>query len=150
MCRLLHRLFESRYEEQQEGRNSNRDHGEVPVQPEHQTEHGDDGQQVNQNIQRRRRGEALNGLNIGGHRAQQIAGLVSVVIAEREALKMMIGAHPQIVGHPLPDAFRVVVVNVSRDSAQQRNHYERQRRQPGDLQFAAPVQHGTDQVVEPG
>ena len=148
--RFLHRLLESRHEEQQEGGHRDRDQGEVPVQPEHQTEHGDDGQQVNQNVQGGGGGKTLDGLDVGGHRAQQVAGLVGIVVAEREALQMMIGAHPQIVGHPLPDALGVVVVNVGGDRAEHGNHHERQRRQSGDLQLAAAVQHGPDQVVQPG
>src|SRR5271157_5013160 len=148
--RLLHRLLESRYEEQQEGRHRDRDHGEVPVQPEHQAQHGNDGEQVNQNIQGRGRGETLDGLDVGGHHAQKITGQVAVVVAKREALQMMIGAHTQIVGHPLADALGVVVVNVGCDRAEYGNHDERQRRQSRNLQLRAAVQHGTCEMVEPG
>ncbi len=148
--RLLHGLLESRYEKQQERRNRHRNQSEVPIEPEHQTQHGNDGEQVNQKIQGRGGGKALDGLDVCGHRTQQIAGLVTVVVAEREALEMMIGAHPQIVGHPLPDAFGVVVVDVGRDRAQHGDHDERQGRQSGHLQLSTAVQHGPDQVVQPG
>ena len=42
--RLLHRLLEAEDEQQQERRERDCDQGEVPVQPEHQAQHEDDGQ----------------------------------------------------------------------------------------------------------
>ena len=35
-----------------------------------------------------------------GDGTEQDTGLVSIVIAQRQILKMMVGAHTQIVGHP--------------------------------------------------
>jgi hypothetical protein len=125
---FLHRLLESRDKEQQEGGHPNRDHGEVPIEPEHQTEHGNDSEQVNQDVQGRGGGEALDGLNIGGHRAQKSPRLMGIVVAERKALQMVVGPHAQIISHPLADTLGVIVVDIARDRADQSNHHERQCR----------------------
>ena len=37
------------------------DQGEVPVEPEHEAEHADDGEHVDEDVERGRRGEALDG-----------------------------------------------------------------------------------------
>ena len=131
------------------GRDREGDQGEVPVEPEHQAEHAHDGQQVDENVEGGGRGEALDGLDVGGDGAEQSAGLMGVVVAEREPLQMMVGLQAQIVGHPLPYALGVVVVDIGGNRAQQGDDDGSQRGQPGDLQFAAALQHGPDHLIEP-
>ena len=147
--RLFHRLLEARHEEQQKWRDPHGDQGEIPVEPEHQTEHADDGQQIDEDVEGGRRGETLDGLDVGGDGAEKSAGLMGVVVAEREALQMMVGAQAEIVGHPLPDALGVVVVDVGGERSQHRDNDHGQRRQSGNLQLAAAFEHGPDHLIEP-
>ena len=42
----------------------------------------------------------------------QRAGLGAVVVAQRQPMQMLVDAHAQVVGDPLPDARGVVVVDV--------------------------------------
>ena len=74
---------------------------------------------------------------------------MGVVIAEREALQMMVGAQAEIVCHPLPYAFRVVVVDIGGKSAQQGDDDGSQRGYSGHLQFTAALEHGPDHLIEP-
>ena len=68
-------------------------------------------------LERRGRGEVLDGLDVVGDRAQEGAGLVGVVVGEREVLEMIVDAHAQIVRHPLADAFGVIVLDIAGDRA---------------------------------
>ncbi len=150
MGRLLDGLLEARDEEQQERRDGDGDQGEVPVEPEHQAEHADDGEQIDEDVERGGGGEALDGLDVGGDGAEDRAGLVGVVVAEREALQVMISAHAQIVGDPLADALGVVVVDVGGDGADDGDHDEGEGGKGGDVELVASLQHGAEQMMKPG
>ena len=128
---LFHRLLEPRDEQQQERRHAHSDEGEIKVEVEHHADHADDGQRINQDAEQRRRGEVLDRAHVVGDRAQHIADLVGVVILEREALEMMVEAMAQVVRHILGDALGVVIVNVARDRADQRNKHRAGRRHAG-------------------
>ena len=109
----------------------------------------DDGQHVHQDIQRGGRGEILDGLDIGGDGAEQGTCLVSVVVAEREALQVLIGPHAQVVRNPLANALGVVVIDIAGQRSDQRDHHEGQCRQGGDMQLVTVLQHGPDNLVQP-
>src|ERR1019366_169745 len=99
------------------------DHGEIPVEPEHQSEHADDGEEIDEDVERGRRGKTLDRLDVRGDSAKKSASLMGVVVGEREALQMMVGAQAEIVRHPLPDTLGVVIVDVGGERSQQRNDY---------------------------
>jgi hypothetical protein len=117
--RRFHLLVEARDEEQQEGGGANGDQREVPVEPEHDADHAEDGQQVDDDGQRSRRGEALDRLDVGGQRGQDGAGLVGVVVTERQPVQVVVDAHAQVVRDPLADALGIVVVDIARQRAEQ-------------------------------
>ena len=111
----LDHAVEPCHEQQQKRRHAYGDEREVKFQPEHEAEHADDGQQIGEDVERRRRRKALDGLDVVGDGRQQRAGLVAVVVAERKMLQMVIDSHAQIVRHPLADTFRVIVVDIAGD-----------------------------------
>ena len=127
--RFFDGFFESRDEEEKEWRYGYGDEGEVPVEPEHEAEHADDGEEIDEDVERGGGGEALDGLDVGGEGAEDRAGLVGAVVAEGEALQMLIHTHAEIVGDPLANALGVVVVDVGGGRADDGDHYERKRQQ---------------------
>src|ERR1700722_20111144 len=75
---------------------------------------------------------------------------MTVVVAQRKVLKMMVGAHAQVIRHPLPDAFGVVVCYVRPGGVEDSDQYNGEG---GDLREMVAVsmgQQGPDQVAEPG
>ena len=46
----------------------------------------------------------MNGVDVAGDAADQVAGLFLIVIRERQALDMRVKRAPQVVHHPLADA----------------------------------------------
>ncbi len=60
----------------------------------------------------------------------------------------MIGAHAQIVRHPLPDALGVIVVDVAGTGANQRNHDKSQCCEARNLQLVAAVQQWAHEFVQ--
>ena len=101
-----------------------------------------DRDQVNDDAQRRRGGEALYGRHIAGDGGHQRPGLRAVVEAKRKPVQMLVDADAQIVGHPLPDAGGVVIVDVGGDRREDGNH---QRRDAGEQRDAEGV--ATETVV---
>src|SRR5262245_11415032 len=123
MGSALDRPVEPGDEQQQERRYGYGDNGEIKFQPEHDAEHADDRQQIDQNVESRGRCKVLDGLNVVGDGGKQYAGLVGIVEAEREVLQVVIHTHAQVVRDPLPDAFRVIVVDVASDCSQGGDEY---------------------------
>ncbi len=111
--RPLHHPVDARDEQQQERRGRHRDEGEVPVEPEHDAQHADDGEQVHQDAQRSRRCERLDRLDVVDDGGQDRAELVAVVVGERQALEVVVQAVAQVVRHPLRHALGVVVLDVA-------------------------------------
>ena len=118
---FLHSLLEMHDRHQQEGRDGEGNQGEVPIEPEHQADHEDDGDDVDDDAQRRRRGKALDRRNVAGDGRHQRAGLRRIVESQRKPMEMLVNANPQIVGDPLPNACRVVIVDIGRDRADNRD-----------------------------
>src|SRR5579863_5572310 len=112
MGSFLYRLLKPRHEEQQNWSHGHCHEGKVPIEPEHETEHPDNRQQIDKNTQGRRRCEVLNRLDVIGNGAQQLSSLMAVVISQRQALQMVVGSHAEIMCHPLADALGVVVIDV--------------------------------------
>jgi len=100
------------------------DEREIEVQPEHEAEHADDGQEIDEDAERCLRREGLDGGDVRGDRAQESAGLLRVVVGEGEAVEVVEDAHPEVVGHPLTNALGVVVVDVARDGAEHADDHE--------------------------
>ena len=135
--RLLDRPVEARDEEQQERRRRDRDEREVPVEPEHDGEHADDRQQVDEDAERSGRGEVLDRLHVGGDGGEKRADLVGVVVAEREALQVLVDPHAQVVRDALADALGVVVLDVARERAERRDDDHHDPGHQGELQLVA-------------
>ena len=131
----LHLLVETRHEQQQKRRRANGDQREVPVEPEHDADHADNGQQVDHDAQRSRRRETLDRLHVGGQCGQDRAGLVGVVIAERKAVQVIIDAHAQVVRHPLTDALGIVIVDIAGDGAKQGDDDDGRAGDRGEFHF---------------
>jgi hypothetical protein len=147
--RRFHLLVEARDEQQQEGRGANGDQREVPVEPEHDADHAEDGQQVDDDAQRSRRREALDRFDVGGQRGQDGAGLVRVVVTERQPVQVVVDAHAQVVRDPLADALGVVVVDIARYCAEQCDDDDGGAGHCGKLHLvAAEIEEA--QRVEPG
>src|SRR6266568_4282582 len=111
MGRPLDRSPEPRHEQQQKGRDRHDDERKVPVEPEHQAEHTDDRQEIDEDAQRRRGHKILDRGDIVRDRAEEHPGLVRVVVVEREAFDVVIQPHAEVVGDPLAHALRVVAVD---------------------------------------
>src|SRR5262249_20572752 len=123
--------------------------GEVPVEPEHDAEHADDGEQIDEDAERGGRSEALDGLDVRGKGAENCAGLVGTVVAEREPLQMVIHPHAEIVSNPLARAFCVVVVDVGGDGANDCDDNEGESSENGYVGPRTGCEHRADQVVKP-
>jgi hypothetical protein len=94
--------------------------------------------------------EILDGEDVGCDGAQEHAGLVAVVVAQREILEVMVGPHPEVVGHPLANTLRVVIGDVRGRGIQDGNADYGDRRQSSKM---FPVFVGHQQVQhtrEPG
>src|SRR5580698_26443 len=89
----------------------------MPIEPVHQAQHPDDGEEIDEYAQSRGGREALNSLNVVGNGAEQDARLMAVVISQRKALQMVVGAHPQVVRHPLAYTLGVIVIDVGREGS---------------------------------
>ena len=146
----FHRLLEAGDEEEQEGRDGQGDEGEIPIEPEHEAQHADDRKHVDEDVEGRGGGKTLDGLDIGGDGAEDRSAGVSIVVAERQGLEMVIGAHTQVVGDPLADALGVVVVDVRGDRLKDGNGDKSERSHECDMEPLAATQHRPDQVTEPG
>ena len=106
--------------------------------------------EIDEDAERGRGREALDGLDVGGEGAEDRAGLMGAVVAEGEALQVLIQTHAQIVGDPLADALGVVVVDVGRGRADDGDHYECNGSKGGDVELVASLQHGPEQMMKPG
>ena len=63
---------------------------------------------------------------------QEVPGLLRVVVAEREAVEVVVDPQPQVVGDVLADALGVVVVDVRRDRAEDGDDHDECRRHGGE------------------
>ncbi len=133
--------------EEQDRGDGEGDQGEVPVQPEHQDEHADDGQQVDKHVERGRGGEALNGLDVGGDSTEQVTDLVGIVVAEGEALQVMEGPHAEIVGNILAGTLSEVAVDVAGDGSNDCDGDDRQGGNHGEVHLVLGV--GSDEAMQP-
>ena len=92
-CRPLHGSPEPGNEEQQKWCDAHDEQREVPIEPEHQTQHPHDRHEIDNDAQRRRRHEILYRGDVVGNRAEELSGLMRVVVLEREPLEVVV--HPQ-------------------------------------------------------
>ena len=115
----------------QERRDADGDEREIEVEIEHHAEHADDRQRIDEDAEQRGGSEALDRAHVGGDRAQHVADLVGVVIAQREALEMVVEALAKIVRDILRDALGVVVVDIARDRADRRDQHDAERGHAG-------------------
>ncbi len=78
-------------------------------------------------------------------------GLVAVVISQRKALQMVVGAHAQIVRHPLTYTLGVIVIDVGREGADHRDQYRADGRDGCDFHLARahPTSQRSYKVIEP-
>ena len=109
----------------------------------------DDRQEIDGDSQRGRTRELLNGIDVVGDGAQHRAGLMAVVVAQRELLQMVVCAHAQVMGDPLARAFRVVILNIGRDGSDERNRHERQSRQRCEPHLRLIHHQGLDEMRQP-
>ena len=149
--RFLNRPLKPRNEQQQDRGYGDCHECKIAIEPEHQTDHPDDRQEIDQNAQGRRRGKVFYRLNVIGNGAEQRAGLVAVVVGQRKALKMVIRPHAEVMRHPLAHAFGVVVVDVGSERANHRDQHRSERRYRGDSHFAGAQSssHRAYKVIEP-
>lgn len=75
----------------------------------------------------------MDGLNICRDGAENPSCCMRIVVAQREALEMVICAHAQIVCHPLADTLRDVVVDVTGDCADNGNQKKGQRHEGSEI-----------------
>src|SRR6185369_4306347 len=87
--------------------------GEAPVQRKHHDDHSHQREDVNYRTQKTTGDEALDVVDVAGNSADQVASAVLVVKREREPLHVGVNGAPKIVGYPLPDAGREVLLRVS-------------------------------------
>ena len=146
--RLLDGLVEAGDEEEQERGRRDRDEREVPVEPEHDEQHPDDRQQVDEDAERSGRGEVLDRLHVGGDGGEERADLVGVVVAEREALQVLVDPHAQVVRDVLADALGVVVLDVAREGAERRDDDHHDPGHEGELHLVG-AERDDAQPVEP-
>ena len=136
VSRLFYRFLEAADEQQQERRHGHRDQRKVPIEPEHEAEDPDDGQEIDQQAQSVRGREILDGGDVAGDRGQQRAGLLFIEIRQREALQVIVNADAQVVRHPLTHAFGVVVIDVAGDRTHRRDQHHADPRQQRQSHFA--------------
>ena len=111
-------------------------------------EHADDRQQVDEDAERPGRGEVLDRLHVARDGREDRADLVRVVVAEREALQVLVDPHAQVVRDVLADALGVVVLDVARQGAERRDHDHHDPRHEGELHLVA-AERDEAQAVEP-
>src|SRR6202011_5683289 len=90
-----------------------RDQSEVPTQDEHRDQQSADCEYVNRQGDCAKCGESLDRRHVRGDGAQNGTDLVSLVITQGKALKVVVHPYPQIVGDPLTDTRREVSVEIN-------------------------------------
>ena len=121
--------------DEQRRRHGEGDQREAPVDVEHHADHADQRQAVDHHAQQAGSDEALDGIDIAGDAADQVAGLLLIVIGERQALDMRIERLPQIVHDPLADAGGKILFGVGADGVEDRDHQDGDGGELQDAEF---------------
>lgn len=145
----LDRLADTGDEQQQQRCDRECDQREIPLQVEHQAEHADDRQQVGGDPQCRGGCEILDGVDVVGQRREDRPDPVSVEVAQRELLQMVIGTGTQIVADALADRLGEVVGRVGGDGGDHRDDDHHDRGQTRDVHTTLTAEDGLQQPVQP-
>ena len=119
--RLLDPLGVDVDEQEHHRRDRQADQREAPVHVEHDAEHADQRQHVDDDAEQRRGDEVLDRVDVAGDAGQQIAGPRLAVLGERQALDALVDHPPQIVRDPLRDAGGQELFAVGADRADHRD-----------------------------
>ncbi len=144
----FHGAVEARHEEQQERRHRHRHESEVPVEPEHDAQHAENREQIDEDSERSGRSEVLDRLHVVDDGRQDRAELVTVVVGERESLEVVVDLIAQVVRHPLGGALGEVVLDVARDRAEQGDQQRADGGDRGELQPVASQRRNVE-VLKP-
>ena len=104
----------------------------MPVEIKHHRHHPAQRQNIHHHVEQRGRNETLNRVYVIRHPADQVAGLVAVVIGERQALDVMIKLLAQVMHDPLADPRSEAALSVGSGGPEGR---DRQRRYRGEVQY---------------
>ncbi len=129
-------------------RHRKRDQREPPAQAEHDGHHTHQREAVHQHSQQSRGNKALNGVDVAGQSADQVAGLFLIVEAQGKALNVRVKRVPKVVHDPLAQVGGNVFLRVTAHRAHSGDHQHGQR---GEFQNRDLVRAGgaEDQLVQP-
>ncbi len=146
--RLLDAPGVSVHDHKKHRRHGEGDQRKPPVDIEHHADHADQRQGVDENAQEAGGDEALDGVDVAGYAADQVAGLLVIVIGEREPLHVRVQGAPQVVHHPLAGAGGEIFLGVGAGRPENGNH---QRGDGGEAQNRQRVGSGggDHQVIQP-
>jgi len=101
-------------DDHERGKDRERDEREPPVEVEHQAAHPDQQHRVIQRVEETRRDRALDCVDVGGDRADDVAGALPVVIRHRQALRVCVDPAPQLVRYSLTERRDALFLEVAR------------------------------------
>ncbi len=102
------------------------DQCEFPVKVEHHTNHANQGDDIDQYSEQPLRNETLNGIDIAGNTADQIARTILIVKSKRKFLDVKVDRSSHIVADPLRNTGSEILFEVAGNGIQQRDPQHRQ------------------------
>ena len=111
-------------DQEERGRDRERDEREAPVEVEHHAEHAEERKAVDEYAEEGRGDEVLHGVNVARHAHYQVARLLLCEEREREPLYVVVEREPEVVHDALADARRQIFFSVGRDGADGGDEYD--------------------------
>ena len=134
---------------EQQRHNRKRDQRELPVDVEHDADHAAQRKDADQRTEQPRRQKALHRIDIAGHAADQVTGLLSVVVRQRKSLNLRVECPPHLVQHPLADRHSQRLFGIRTAGAQRRDRQHRQSRKTQNRQRLVSGKPQDDLVQPP-
>jgi len=98
------------YEERRGNRKG--DQGKSPIDVQHDSDHAEQSQRIDEHAEKRRVDKILDGTDIASDASNQVSRLCLVVFRQRKPLNMVVECPAKIVRYPLADARRQVFFDV--------------------------------------
>ncbi len=102
-----------------------RNQRESPVDPQHDADHADQRQDIDEDAEKGGVDEVLNRTDVIDHPRDEVAAVRLAVIGERQPLNVVVQREPQIVRHPLADVGGEVLLGVGADGPHNRDEHHR-------------------------
>ena len=113
------------HDKEQDGHNAQGNKREPPVDVEHDADHEDEREDVDEHAKQALHDERLDGVDVAGNAADQVAGPGSVVVRQRQLLYVGVQVATQIVRDPLADTCCEVFVTVREQCIQDGDDHHR-------------------------